>query len=105
MTQRSESRRRFANKCLIAAAWLVALLVAGPAWSQENNPYTTFHSMETFDRDGESVRALRIPVYITLRGWQDRDMGLRLRLAATAGVLLLVFAVVSALLERLPRRE
>jgi len=40
--------------------------------------------METFDHDGESVRALRIPVYITLRGWQDRDMGLRLRLAATA---------------------
>lgn len=53
------------------------------AQDQVRNPYVTFHNMQTFERDGETVRALRVPVYITLRSWQEHTMGLRLRLAAT----------------------
>ncbi len=54
------------------------------ARAQTGNPYAAFHNYQTFDRDGEAARALRIPVYITLRSWENRDTGLRLRLAATA---------------------
>jgi len=45
--------------------------------------YTAFHNMETFERNGESVSALRIPIYLTLRSWEERAPGLRLRLAAS----------------------
>ncbi len=54
------------------------------AQDQIENPYTAFHDMQTFGEDGETVRAVRVPVYITLRSWRDHAMGLRLRLAATA---------------------
>ena len=61
------------------------LTTTNPARSQEviTNPFTAFHSMQTFDEDGERVQSIRIPVYITLRSWEERSMGLRLRLAAS----------------------
>lgn len=50
------------------------------------NPYSVFHSMETLDGQGETVKAIRIPILITLRSWQENALGLRLRLAATFAV-------------------
>jgi hypothetical protein len=35
------------------------------------------------DQEGDQVRALRIPINITLRSWRERPFGLRLRLAGT----------------------
>jgi hypothetical protein len=54
------------------------------AQNQTGDPYAPFHDMQTLEADGETVRAIRVPVYITLRSWTEHDMGLRLRLAATA---------------------
>jgi hypothetical protein len=79
--------KRSAKNAIIAmvTALLGILLDGGPACARAltGNPYTSFHSDQTFERDGETVRALRISVYITLRSWENRPMGLRLRLAAT----------------------
>jgi hypothetical protein len=57
----------------------------GRAHAQDyaSSVYTVYHNMQTFEQNGERVRAIRIPVYITLRSWEERTMGLRLRLAAT----------------------
>ena len=63
---------------------MLSLLAATLSQAETDNPYVAFHNMETFERDGEQIRALRLPVYITLRSWQDRRTGLRLRLAASA---------------------
>jgi hypothetical protein len=61
------------------------MMGAQTASAQEyaGNPFTAFHSMQTFDRDGEEIRAVRLPVYLTLCSWENRKPGLRLRLAAT----------------------
>jgi hypothetical protein len=72
----------------ILAGLLVATLAVGCARLASadevlGNPQTPFHSMQTFEKDGERIRPLRIPVYITLRNWEGRTLGLRLRLAAT----------------------
>ena len=83
-----------AANCAARGAGCLAVLLTGylgialtPAGSNAQPyagaTYTAFHNMETFERDGESVRALRIPIYLTLRSWEERALGLRLRLAAS----------------------
>jgi hypothetical protein len=73
-----------ASTLLLALSHVPGLDVCrAQAQDYAGNIYTSTHSMQTFERDGESIRAVRIPVYITLRGWEDRPRGLRLRLAAT----------------------
>jgi hypothetical protein len=47
------------------------------------NLFTSFHNLETFEKNGEQIRAVRIPIYLTLRPWEPRNTGLRLRLAAS----------------------
>jgi hypothetical protein len=69
---------------LVAVSSGLVWLGGANARAQTGNPHVSFHDYQTFDRDGEGARALRIPVYITLRSWENRAMGLRLRLAATA---------------------
>lgn len=70
---------------LLATVWLLV----GPGTNQvraqdyAGSPFASFHDMQTFERDGETLRAVRLPVYITLRSWENRPLGLRLRLAAT----------------------
>ena len=56
-------------------------LLGGPACA--GDPFTIQNSYEDLDHTGEQVRAIRIPVNITLRSWQERPFGLRLRLAGT----------------------
>jgi hypothetical protein len=75
---------------LFAGVMLIAMTqVAGTEVSRVHaqdyagSVYTSFHSMQTFERDGESIRAARIAIYLTLSSWETRPMGLRLRLAST----------------------
>jgi len=81
-----ELRRLWLTPILVTTVLMGVLLAGGSerARAQTGNPHVSFHDYQTFDRDGEAARALRIPVYITLRSWEGRPMGLRLRLAATA---------------------
>ena len=53
----------------------------GPAFA--GDPFAVQNSLEGLDHEGEKIQAIRIPVHITLRTWQERSYGLRLRLAAT----------------------
>ena len=65
----------------------LALLVLAfllPAWAaRAEDPFAVQNSLEGLDHEGEKIQAVRIPVNITLRPWQERSFGLRLRLAAT----------------------
>lgn len=74
--------RRLPSTVALAAV-LCAFATAVPH-AETDDPYVAFHNMDTFERDGEQIRALRLPLYITLRSWQDGQTGLRLRLAASA---------------------
>lgn len=80
-------RRAFSATRLGSGVTLILLLLLGSsvpcAATEDGSPFVAFNSMQTFSQDGEKVAALRIPVYITLRSWQDRPLGLRLRLAAS----------------------
>ena len=58
-----------------------ALFSGAPALA--GDPFAIQTSLEGLDHENERVQALRIPVYLTLKHWQDRPYGLRLRLAAT----------------------
>jgi hypothetical protein len=60
---------------------LATLLFAGSA--QAGDPYAIQNNLDGLDQENERIQALRIPVHFTLRSWQDRPFGLRLRLAAT----------------------
>jgi hypothetical protein len=68
----------------VLVASLLFLVAAGPAAAA--NPYAIENGYEALDHGGERVRALRIPLYLTLRDWQDRRVGLRGRLAGTFAV-------------------
>lgn len=68
-------------KVFLVLAFLVISLSGTPAAA--GDPYALESSYEGLDHSGEKIRSLRIPLYITLRSWQDRPYGLRLRLAAT----------------------
>ena len=72
---------------ILFSSW-VPSISCKTAGAQEpiGNPYRVFHSMETLEEPGENVKAIRIPVLITLRSWQENTLGLRLRLAATLAV-------------------
>lgn len=57
------------------------LLPGGSAFA--GDPFAVQNSLEGLDHEGEKIQAVRIPVHITLRSWQERSLGLRLRLAGT----------------------
>jgi hypothetical protein len=69
------------TKVLLVLTFLTILLPCGSTFA--GDPYAIQDSYESLDHSGEQIRSLRIPVYITLRSWQERPFGLRLRLAAT----------------------
>ena len=85
VSHRADRARWIGVRVLLSAGLLACALSHAPACAEEilGNPQTGFHSFQTFEKDGEKFRALRIPVYITLRSWENRPLGLRLRLAAT----------------------
>ncbi len=64
---------------------LLIILVAGmiPESSRAGDPFAIQSAYDGLDQEEERIRALRIPIFITLRSWQDRPYGLRLRLAVT----------------------
>ncbi len=68
---------------LIALVLGLLCAASGTTRAGAGDPYVVQNSLQTFERNGESVRALRIPVYITLRSWEERSFGLRLRVAAS----------------------
>jgi len=63
------------------ALTLAGLLTAGPV--QAANPYAIESGLEGLDEGDSSIKALRVPINITLRNWSENPYGLRLRLAAT----------------------
>ena len=67
---------------ILIAPILVAALLPGTA-ARAGDPFAVQNSYEDLDHEGESIRAIRIPINITLRDWQERPYGLRLRLAGT----------------------
>lgn len=60
---------------------MAILFITGSA--QAGDPYAIQNNLEGLDQENESIQALRIPVYLKIRDWQDRSLGMRLRLAAT----------------------
>jgi hypothetical protein len=68
-------------KVLVVLIFLSAGLIGGPA--RAGDPFAIQNNYEGLDQSGEKIQAIRIPVHITLRSWQDRPFGLRLRLAGT----------------------
>jgi hypothetical protein len=71
-------RRALLISLMLTLVW-TALAAAG-------TPYAIQGGYEELDQTGERVRAVRIPLYFTLRHWDDRPFGLRLRLAGTFAV-------------------
>lgn len=74
-----------ARTVIIAALFCLGVgSFAGPV--RATNPYAIEGGYQGLDHSGESVRALRIPLYLTLRDWRDRPFGIRGRLAGTFAV-------------------
>jgi len=71
--------RRVIPLILLAALALATAAVAG-------DPYAIQSGYEGLDSSGERVQAIRIPLYFTMRSWDDRDYGIRLRMAGTFAV-------------------
>ena len=61
---------------------LLGVVLCGTA-ARAGDPFAVQNSYEDLDHEGESIRAIRIPINITLRHWRERPFGLRLRLAGT----------------------
>lgn len=72
------------TKFILVLAFLATGLAAGPA--QAGDPFTIQNSYQGLDHSGEQIRAVRIPVNITLRSWHEHPFGLRLRLTGTFAV-------------------
>jgi hypothetical protein len=63
---------------------LLVLAIVLPGGSAlAGDPFAVQNNYEGLDHEGEKIQAIRIPLHITLRSWQERSFGLRLRLAAT----------------------
>jgi hypothetical protein len=61
---------------------LLAVVLPG-ASARAGNPFAVQDSYEGLDHENERITSIRIPINITLRDWQERPFGLRLRLAGT----------------------
>jgi hypothetical protein len=83
----SAYRQHLIRRATMLTCLALLMVAANPseALAKEllGNPFSSFHGMQSLEKEEERVRALRIPLVIKLRSWENRTMGLRLRLAAT----------------------
>ena len=63
-------------------ATMLATLLTVPA-ARAGSPFALLDDYQSLDHTDEQVRSIRVPVTVTLRDWQERPYGLRLRLAGT----------------------